>query len=80
MLHLPQKNKPMLQSVGFQNWKNLQGVLTTKSEYLRSLYKIYCATTKSPPPPPNSPKGSLVQKLETAICITYPARQEPPLN
>lgn len=77
MLHLPQKSKPMLQSVGFQNWKNLYGVLTTKSEYLRSLYKTYCTP---PHPLPNTPKGYLVQKLETAICITYLARQEPPLN
>lgn len=37
MLRLPWKSKHMLQPVGFQNW-----VLATKSEYLRSLYKIYC--------------------------------------
>lgn len=48
----------------------IYGVLTTKSKYLRSLYRIHFF-------PQN---GYLVQKLETAICITYPDRQEPPLN
>lgn len=75
MLCSPRKSKHMLQSVGLQNWNNLYGVLTTKSEYLRSLHKIYCLPT-----PSHSTKGYLVQKLETAICTTYPARQEPPLN
>lgn len=35
---------------------------------------------RSPAPSPLPKKGYLVQKLETAICITHPARQEPPLN
>lgn len=75
MLALPWKSKHMLQCVGFQNCKNLYRVLTIKSEYLRSLYKIYSLSIPLP-----QKKGYLVQKLETAICITHPARQEPPLN
>lgn len=50
-LHLPHKSKPMLPSVGFQNSKNLYGVLATKSEYRRNLCKIYCATTNPSPQP-----------------------------
>lgn len=64
MLPLPWKSKHIIQSVGFQNSKNLYRVLTIKSEYLRSLYKIYCLSN---PPPPQ--KGYLVLQFALYILV-----------